>query len=253
MADNWDMTTSDGSVTVTLPGLFNAELDAETSDGAVRDQSSAARRAIRGERRDGEGSDERRERRRTLRTKIGDGGEDPENPERRRNDPDRSLGDLASGAGEARELFAGVLEFLDRRLNDGAASGVRAPRRIDMPAAAPVPIAPPSRRPAPRPCPGAAARNTLVPLPPVASCVSYSRRCAHFQIVTGLAQRMHQEVVADRSRGPRDPFLPLRSLSRIVFDFASRCPGGNAMSATSSNRGALVSLRAARSARCASR
>ena len=36
MADNWDLTTSDGSVTVTLPGLFNAELDAETSDGTVR-------------------------------------------------------------------------------------------------------------------------------------------------------------------------------------------------------------------------
>ena len=30
MADNWELTTSDGNVTLTLPGLFNAELDAET-------------------------------------------------------------------------------------------------------------------------------------------------------------------------------------------------------------------------------
>ena len=36
MTDNWDLTTSDGTVVLTLPGLFNAELDAETSDGSVR-------------------------------------------------------------------------------------------------------------------------------------------------------------------------------------------------------------------------
>ena len=74
MGDNWDITTSDGSVTVTLPGLFNAELDAETSDGAVRTNHPLLGDDDRGERRDGEGSSERRERRRTLRTKIGDGG-----------------------------------------------------------------------------------------------------------------------------------------------------------------------------------
>jgi hypothetical protein len=28
MTDNWEITTTDGSVVVTLPGLFNAELDA---------------------------------------------------------------------------------------------------------------------------------------------------------------------------------------------------------------------------------
>ena len=74
MADNWDITTSDGSITVTLPGLFNAEIDAETSDGAVRANHPALGNDERETRRDGENSDERRERRRTLRTKIGDGG-----------------------------------------------------------------------------------------------------------------------------------------------------------------------------------
>lgn len=73
MADNWEITTSDGSITLTLPSVFHAELDAETSDGAVRaDRSVFADE--RGEGSSGEGSDERRERRRTLRTKLGDGG-----------------------------------------------------------------------------------------------------------------------------------------------------------------------------------
>ena len=73
MADNWEITTSDGSVVVTLPGLFNAELDAETSDGSVRTNHPLLD-DDRDERRDGEGSDERRERRRTLRSKVGEGG-----------------------------------------------------------------------------------------------------------------------------------------------------------------------------------
>lgn len=73
MTDNWDITTTDGSVVVTLPGLFNAELDAETSDGAVRTNHPLLN-GDRDDRRDGEGSDERRERRRTLRSKMGEGG-----------------------------------------------------------------------------------------------------------------------------------------------------------------------------------
>ncbi len=73
MADNWDLTTSDGTVVLTLPGLFNAELDAETSDGTVRSSHPLIEDASE-ERRDGEGSDERRERRRMLRSKLGDGG-----------------------------------------------------------------------------------------------------------------------------------------------------------------------------------
>jgi DUF4097 and DUF4098 domain-containing protein YvlB len=73
MADNWELTTSDGTVVLTLPGLFNAELDAETSDGTVRSSHPLLEDDFEG-RRDGEGRDERRERRRTLKTKIGEGG-----------------------------------------------------------------------------------------------------------------------------------------------------------------------------------
>jgi Toastrack DUF4097 len=73
MTDNWDITTSDGTVVVTLPGLFSAEIDAETSDGAVRTNHPLLD-DDRGESREGEGRDERRERRRTLRSKLGDGG-----------------------------------------------------------------------------------------------------------------------------------------------------------------------------------
>jgi DUF4097 and DUF4098 domain-containing protein YvlB len=73
MADNWDITTGDGSVTLTLPSAFHAELDAETSDGTVR-SSHPLLEDGRDERRGGEDSDERRERRRVLRTKMGDGG-----------------------------------------------------------------------------------------------------------------------------------------------------------------------------------
>jgi DUF4097 and DUF4098 domain-containing protein YvlB len=67
MADNWDLTTSDGSVVLTLPSSFNAELDAETSDGSVRVNHPAIQAEERSE-----GS--RRERRRSLRTTIGSGG-----------------------------------------------------------------------------------------------------------------------------------------------------------------------------------
>jgi DUF4097 and DUF4098 domain-containing protein YvlB len=75
MADNWDLTTSDGTVVLTLPGLFHGELDAETSDGVVRSSHPLIEDVNDSERRnDGEGRDERRDRRRTLRSKIGDGG-----------------------------------------------------------------------------------------------------------------------------------------------------------------------------------
>lgn len=73
MTDNWDLTTGDGSITLTLPSAFNAELDAETSDGSVR-TSHPLLEDDRGERRRGEDGDERRERRRILRTRMGDGG-----------------------------------------------------------------------------------------------------------------------------------------------------------------------------------
>lgn len=73
MADNWDLTTGDGRVVLTLPSAFHAELDAESSDGSVR-ASHPMLDDERGGRRSGEDGDDRRERRRTLRTKMGDGG-----------------------------------------------------------------------------------------------------------------------------------------------------------------------------------
>jgi hypothetical protein len=73
MADNWDLTTSDGSVSVTLPGVFNTELDAETSDGVVR-TSHPLLSPDDNDRHDGENREERREHRRSLRAKMGDGG-----------------------------------------------------------------------------------------------------------------------------------------------------------------------------------
>ena len=73
MTDNWDLTTSDGNVTVTLPGLFNAEFDAETSDGTVRSNHPLLGddRPAQGE---GDDREERRERRKSLKSKMGDGG-----------------------------------------------------------------------------------------------------------------------------------------------------------------------------------
>ncbi len=47
MAENWDLTTGDGSITLTLPAAFNAELNAETSDGTVRSLAPAARERAR--------------------------------------------------------------------------------------------------------------------------------------------------------------------------------------------------------------
>ena len=73
MTDNWDLTTSDGTVTLVLPGSFAAELDAETSDGVVRVSHPLLDSDIDVQSR-GEGREERRERRRMLRAKMGEGG-----------------------------------------------------------------------------------------------------------------------------------------------------------------------------------
>lgn len=62
MADNWDITTGDGTVSVYLPRDFGAELDAHTGDGTIRSEI------------DGLESRSRESARRTLRGKIGDGG-----------------------------------------------------------------------------------------------------------------------------------------------------------------------------------
>jgi DUF4097 and DUF4098 domain-containing protein YvlB len=63
MTDAWDISTRDGSVTLTLPTSFNADVDAETSDGAVRSSHPAL---------SAEGDGDRR--RRDLRAKMGEGG-----------------------------------------------------------------------------------------------------------------------------------------------------------------------------------
>jgi DUF4097 and DUF4098 domain-containing protein YvlB len=67
MSDAWDLSTGDGSVTLTLPPTFNAEIDAETSDGAVR----STHPALKVVEHEGEG---RRESRRELKTRMGGGG-----------------------------------------------------------------------------------------------------------------------------------------------------------------------------------
>lgn len=73
MSDNWDLTTGDGSVTLTLPSAFHAQLDAETSDGVVRSTHPQLKDLAADQRRGGEGRDDGRERR-SLRTRMGDGG-----------------------------------------------------------------------------------------------------------------------------------------------------------------------------------
>lgn len=72
MADNWEITTGDGSVSVYLPQGFAAEVDAHTGDGSIRSDlqglpsptGDEARRTLRG--RIGEGG-------RVLRIRTGDG------------------------------------------------------------------------------------------------------------------------------------------------------------------------------------
>jgi len=68
MADNWEITTGDGSVSVYLPQGFGAELDAHTADGSIRSDIESLEGP--------EKSDDvgRRESKRTLRTRIGSGG-----------------------------------------------------------------------------------------------------------------------------------------------------------------------------------
>ena len=67
MTDAWDLATSDGSITLTLPASFNADIDAETSDGAVRSSYPGLSTET-------EGGEGRERRRRELRAKLGEGG-----------------------------------------------------------------------------------------------------------------------------------------------------------------------------------
>jgi DUF4097 and DUF4098 domain-containing protein YvlB len=69
MEDDWDISTGDGSVSIYLPAGFNADLDAHTGDGRIRNQLGiAGERDLERDR----NSEERD--RRTLRGKIGEGG-----------------------------------------------------------------------------------------------------------------------------------------------------------------------------------
>jgi len=61
MKDDWSMSTGDGSVTVSLPSDFAAEIDAHTGDGTIRSDLKIS----------GDDSDSER---RSLRGKIGSGG-----------------------------------------------------------------------------------------------------------------------------------------------------------------------------------
>ena len=69
MGEDWDIQTSDGSVTLTLPPDFNAQLDAETRDGVVRASHPNVKTAV-----EGQSREERQERRRSLKTTLGTGG-----------------------------------------------------------------------------------------------------------------------------------------------------------------------------------
>jgi hypothetical protein len=62
MKDDWNVTTDDGSVRVSLPSGFDAEIDAQSGDGRVMTDGSI-------ERLDDEGED-----RRVFRGRIGSGG-----------------------------------------------------------------------------------------------------------------------------------------------------------------------------------
>jgi DUF4097 and DUF4098 domain-containing protein YvlB len=69
MEDDWDISTGDGSVSIYLPAGFNADLDAHTGDGRIRNELGiAGEHDLERDRH----SDERD--RRTLRGKIGEGG-----------------------------------------------------------------------------------------------------------------------------------------------------------------------------------
>ena len=65
MAEAWDVSSGDGSITLTLPSGFSADIDAETSDGSIRSSYPGLSE---------QAGSEHRERRRELRAKLGDGG-----------------------------------------------------------------------------------------------------------------------------------------------------------------------------------
>jgi DUF4097 and DUF4098 domain-containing protein YvlB len=65
MDDDWEISTGDGSVSLYLPTAFNAELDAHTGDGGIRNDLGVE---------DLERSGDRDRDKQTLRARLGDGG-----------------------------------------------------------------------------------------------------------------------------------------------------------------------------------
>ena len=61
MKADWSMTTGDGGISLYLPSDFDADLDAHTGDGSIRNELSVV-------------ADTERSNRRSLRGKLGDGG-----------------------------------------------------------------------------------------------------------------------------------------------------------------------------------
>jgi len=68
MSDNWEITTGDGGVTLYLPPGLDADLDAHTGDGSIRNDLD-----VEGSAEESRG-DSTEKRRRTLRGRIGSGG-----------------------------------------------------------------------------------------------------------------------------------------------------------------------------------
>jgi hypothetical protein len=63
LGEDWEITTGDGGVTLYLPQSMNAELDAHTGDGTIRNELRVESAAV-----------DREHRRRTLKARLGDGG-----------------------------------------------------------------------------------------------------------------------------------------------------------------------------------
>jgi hypothetical protein len=66
MAEDWEVRTGDGTVVVTLPSEFSAELDVESADGTVRTSHPGLKAES--------DAGAREERRRALRATMGHGG-----------------------------------------------------------------------------------------------------------------------------------------------------------------------------------
>ena len=105
-----------------------------------------------------------------------------------------------ASARHSRQLLAGDLKLLDRRLESRCGASHACATRRRRAAAAPVRTARPLRPWAPSRGPAAATRSSQGPAATSASCVCVLRGGVRdLRLVAFLAQRVQQEVVADRS------------------------------------------------------